>query len=280
MEIYHATNLLIHLLAALMLYGVVRRTLLRTEVCGNRRVESATWLAAMIAALWAVHPLDTQAVTYIVQRSESLASLFILASLYCVIRAADGSGMWGVAAVIACGLGMASKEIVAVAPLLFVLYDRTFLAGTFKDAIVRRWKVYAGMAAMWVFIFFSLHTGGRETMVGYHLGISPVEIARTELNVIARYLHLAIWPNDLVLDYYDWPIARRWSEVEWQGWLVLALAGAAWSHCDGGLGWDFWESAFSSFWPEPRAFFPSSRRRRPNSGCICHWPRSSAWWSP
>jgi protein O-mannosyl-transferase len=219
-EIYHATNLLIHLLAAMTLYGVVRRTLLRMEMCG-----SATWLAAFAAAVWVVHPLDTQAVTYIVQRSESLASLFFLASIYCVIRAADGRKGWGIAAVVACGLGMASKEIVAVAPIVIVLYDRTFLAGTFKAALARRWKIYAGMAAMWVFILFSLHTGGRETMVGFHLGISPIDYARTELNVIARYLRLAFWPTDLVLDYYDWPIARYWSDVQWSGWLVLGLAG-------------------------------------------------------
>jgi tetratricopeptide (TPR) repeat protein len=221
-EIYHATNLLIHLLAVLVLYGVVRRTLLRTEM-----IRSATGLAAFAAAWWAVHPLDTQSVTYIVQRSESLASLFFLTSMYCVIKASDGSKWWGVAAVIACGFGMASKEIVAVAPIVILLYDRAFLAGTFKAALARRWKIYAGMAAMWVFILFSLHTGARETMVGLHLGISPIEYARTELNVIARYLRLAFWPNDLVLDYYDWPIARHWSEVQWQGWLVLGLAVAA-----------------------------------------------------
>jgi hypothetical protein len=225
-EIYHATNLLIHLLAALILYGVVRRTLLQMEIPENRPTESATWLAAMVAAMWVVHPLDTQSVTYVAQRSESLASLFFLASIYCVIRAADGRKGWGVIAVIACGLGMASKEIVAVAPILIVLYDRTFLAGTFKAALARRWKIYVGMTAMWVFILFSLHTGEREIMVGSNLGISPIEYARTELNVIARYLRLAFWPTDLVLDYYDWPIARHWSDVQWWGWLVLGLAAA------------------------------------------------------
>jgi hypothetical protein len=192
-ETYHATNLLIHLLAALILYGIVRRTLL--GMGPNPAPRSATWLAAMVAALWVVHPLNTQSVTFIVQRAESLAGLFFLASIYCVIRAAEGGGGWGIAAVIACGLGMASKEIVAVAPILAVLYDRTFLAGTFKEALTRRWKIYAGMAATWAFILLSLHTGHRETMVGFHLGISPIEYARTELNVIARYLHLAFWPT-------------------------------------------------------------------------------------
>jgi len=223
-EGYHLTNLLIHLGAALLLYGIVRRTLLGRERWGGRFSGSATWLAAMVAAVWVAHPLDTQSVTYIVQRCESLAGLFLMASIYCVIRSADAGNYWGVLAVVACGLGMASKEIVAAAPFLAVLYDRTFLAGTFKQALKLRWRIYAGMAATWVFILLSLHTGLRGTMVGFHLGISPIEYARTELNVIARYLRLAFWPTDLTLDYYDWPIARNWRDVSWEGWGVLALA--------------------------------------------------------
>ena len=275
-EIYHATNLLIHLLAALVLHGVVRRTLLRMEILENHPAGSATWLAAMVAVLWVVHPLDTQSVTYVVQRSESLASLFLLASIYCVTRAADGRKGWGVAAVIACGLGMASKEIVAVAPILAVLYDRTFLAGTFKAALTRRWKIYAGMAAMWAFILFSLHTGGRETMVGFHLGVSPTDYARTELNVIARYLRLAFWPNDLVLDYYDWPIARHWSDVRWQGWLVLGLTAAMlvalrWSPQVGFLGICFFLILVptSSFLPIKQEAAAEQRMYLPLAAVVC-----------
>jgi protein O-mannosyl-transferase len=223
-ESYHATNLVIHLLAGLTLYGIIRRTLLKVGAAGNYRSESARWLAAMAAALWVVHPLDTQSVTYIVQRAESLASLFMMLSLYCFIRAADGGRTWGILAVIACGLGMASKEIAAAMPILALLYDRAFLVGTFKGALARRWKIYVGMAATYAFILLSLHTGLRETMVGFHLGISAREYARTELNVIAHYLRLAFWPTDLVLDYYGWPIAKTWSEVQWDGWIVLVLA--------------------------------------------------------
>ncbi len=218
-EPYHVTNLLIHLLTAALLYAVLRRTLLRID----RFVGSATWLSAIAAAIWVAHPLGTQAVTYIVQRSESLASLFILATIYCLIRAADNR-WWGGAAVLACALAMGSKEIAAAAPILALLYDRTFLAGSFKAAWKLRWKIYVGMAATWILILFSLHTGGRETMVGYHLGISTLDYACTELNVIAHYFRLAFWPNDLVFDYYDWPIARNWSDVSLQGWCVLALA--------------------------------------------------------
>jgi protein O-mannosyl-transferase len=219
-EPYHVTNLLIHLLTALLLYAIVRRTLLRIDC----QAHSATWLSAIVAAIWVTHPLDTQSVTYIVQRSESLASLFLLATIYCVIRAAGSGRWWGGAAILSCALGMGSKEIVVMAPILAILYDRTFLAGTFKSALQLRWKMYVGMAVTWILILLSLHTGRREIMVGYHLGISTLDYARTELNVIAHYLRLAFWPSDLVLDYYDWPIAWRWSDVSIEGWFVLVLA--------------------------------------------------------
>jgi protein O-mannosyl-transferase len=222
-ETYHATNLAIHLLAALFLYGVVRRTLLLTQASEFRYASSATWLAGIVTAIWVSHPLETQSVTYLVQRTESLASLFFLASLYCFLRSKDGSKWWGVGVVIGCALGMASKEIVAVLPIVLLLYDRAFLSGTFKSALARHWKIYVSIAATWAFILFSLHTGGRESMVGFHIGISPIAYARTELNGIALYLRLAFWPTNLVLDYYDWPIAERWSDVAWQGWGVVLL---------------------------------------------------------
>ncbi len=221
--IYHFTNVSIHLVSALLIYGIIRRSLSYETLWGDGIAGSATWLAAFAAALWAAHPLTTQAVTYIIQRAESLASMFLLASIYCLIRSASGSKWWRVGAVAMCGLGMASKEIVVAAPLLAILYDRTFLAGSFQQAFRRRWKIYLGMAAMWGFVVRAFLIDSHDGTVGFGPWISPLEYARTELNVVAYYLHLAFWPVNLVLDYYDWPIARNWSEVSWQGWLVLGM---------------------------------------------------------
>jgi tetratricopeptide (TPR) repeat protein len=218
-EIYHVTNLLIHLAAGLTLYGIIRRTLSRQTFYKD----SATCLACAVAAIWIVHPLCSQSITYIVQRAESLASLFMFLSLYCLIRAIDARKWWGVCAVLFCALAMASKEIAACMPIVAILYDRTFAAGSFRAAWKQRRGIYVGMAATWMLIFWSLHTGLRGKMVGFHLGFSPLDYARTELNVIAWYLRLSVWPTSLSLDYYGWPIARHWGDVSWAGWLVLGL---------------------------------------------------------
>jgi hypothetical protein len=67
---YHLGNLLIHFGAALALFGVVRRTL-RLPSMRERYGQQATLLAWFSAALWALHPLQTESVTYIIQRAES-----------------------------------------------------------------------------------------------------------------------------------------------------------------------------------------------------------------
>jgi len=99
---YHGVNLIIHILAGLTLFGIVRRTLELASSTGAQRapgpvgqrpgVESSghsTALAFAVALLWTVHPLQTESVTYIIQRAESLMGLFYLLTLYCFIRYVD-----------------------------------------------------------------------------------------------------------------------------------------------------------------------------------------------
>ncbi len=156
---YHATNLAIHIAAALLLLGVVRRTLL--AVGKSPRFSLAC--AAAIAALWAVHPLQTESVTYIVQRVESLAGLFYLLALYCLIRQASSIGRakwWSVSAVVACLLGVCTKEIMATAPVVLLAYDAIFLAGSIGGGLRRRWGTYLAMAATLIPLACLIAAGG------------------------------------------------------------------------------------------------------------------------
>ena len=72
---YHAVNLLIHALAGIVLFGLVRRTLQRPGL-RERYGADALPLGLAVAVLWTVHPLQTEAVTYISERAESLMGLF------------------------------------------------------------------------------------------------------------------------------------------------------------------------------------------------------------
>ena len=109
---YHLTNLLVHLLAGLTLFGIVRRTLLLPSL-GGRFAEAATPLALAVALIWTLHPLQTGAVTYVAQRYESMMGLFYLLALYAAIRCGTSAHprRWAVAAVTASLLGMGCKEV-------------------------------------------------------------------------------------------------------------------------------------------------------------------------
>ncbi len=198
---YHLGNLGIHILAALVLFGIVARTLefrpaaVPTE--GDR-----TLAAFAVALLWALHPLQTESVTYVIQRAESLMGLFYLLTLYCFIRGARSPQprAWHLGAVLFCLLGMATKEVMVTAPLIVLAYDRTFVAGSFREALRLRRGLYLGLACTWIvpgFLTLGLHGRG----VGYGLGYSWKAYGLTECWVVAHYLLLALWPHPLVFDY-------------------------------------------------------------------------------
>jgi len=256
---YHALNLVFHVLAALTLLGIVRRTLrLRSghalagfvgaQACpfdklrapslsrgcalkDDGRSKSAPLpvdtLAFAVAMLWMLHPLLTESVTCVIQRTELLGGLFYLLTLYCFIRATDtgASPYWQVACVGSCLLGMASKEIMVSAPLMVWLYDRTFVAGSFRAAWQRRPRLYVALGSTWLLLaYLVLGSGGRNGTAGLGLGVTPWEYALTQCRAIALYLRLAIWPHPLVLDYGT-AVVRSLGEVWWQATVVLALLG-------------------------------------------------------
>lgn len=254
---YHVFNLLIHSLAALVLFGVVRRTLVR-PVLGGRFGRHATWLALTAALLWALHPLATESVTYIVQRAESLAGLFYLLTLYAFIRSLEATTpwRWQVVAVAACLCGMASKEVMVSAPLLVWFYDRALGAGSFGGALRKRPWFYAALAATWVLLgALVAATGTRGATAGFGLGISPWEYAVTQCRAIIHYLRLVVWPAPLVVDYgfsVERSLAAVWPQAVLLAGLLAATGVAFWRRSAAGvaaIAFFAWLAPSSSFVP-------------------------------
>ncbi len=258
---YHAVNVAVHILAALTLYGIVRRTLLRwgrrREASGDgsflpsdlaassvsRRLDgdTASWLALVAALIWVVHPLQTQSVTYLIQRAESLMGLFYLLTIYCVIRGAASSESptghrravaWYAAAVVACALGMGSKAVMVTAPVMVLVFDRTFLAGSVRQALRQRWGLYACLAATWGVMWSTgvvrgvLNPSARVAHIGFgYKGVTPVEYVLTQFGVLVEYLKLSVWPRPLCLDY-TWPVADTTAAIVMPAVLIAALLAA------------------------------------------------------
>ena len=124
---------------------------------------AATPLALTVALLWTLHPLQTEAVTYIVQRYESLMALFYLLAMYAAIRCGTSARPWpwAAAAVVATLLALGTKEVAVSLPIMILLYDRVLLADSFRESWRRRWGLYLGLAAAWLAFAVLLSTPPR-----------------------------------------------------------------------------------------------------------------------
>lgn len=209
---YHVVNLALHLAATLVLFGLVRRTLLfQTAAPDIRHLPSALCppptsvpFSAAVALLWGLHPLQTESVTYVIQRAESLMGLLYLLTLYCFVRgatAAAGRG-WLVGSFLCCLAGMATKEVMVSAPVLVLLYDRAFVSGTLAAAWRRRRPYYVGLAATWLLLgALVLSTKDRGGSMGLGLSVSLGDYLLTQGPAILHYLRLVVWPQPLIFDY-------------------------------------------------------------------------------
>ena len=203
---YRLFNVLVHLLTGALLFGVIRRAM-REATIGAEWRSAADGVAGAVCALWLLHPIQSEAINYIVQRSETMASLLYLGTLYASIRAWDadeGARLgWYALAVASCALGMLTKEIVISAPLAVMLYDRAFRLPTWRALFApgagRGW-FYTALWFAALGIFAVIAVGARGDTAGFG-GISWDAYLYTQCWAIAHYLRLVVWPSPLAVDY-------------------------------------------------------------------------------
>ena len=224
---YHVVNLGIHVAAALLLFGFTKRTLRR---CGTDYQGVAGLLAFSVALVWVVHPLNTQAVTYVIQRLESLMGLAYLATLYFFVRSLDSkhSSFWMLCSVVACAFGMGCKEVMVTAPLIVLWYDRVFVSGSWREIIAQRKGFYILLASTWgVLVWSMLHyrldySSGSLFRVE---GLTPWTYLLSQSTVLVHYIALSFWPNGQCV-YPAWPIAKSilavWPQLVGIGGMLVA----------------------------------------------------------
>ena len=207
---WRAVKLAIPVFSGLLLWGIVRRTLILPRF-GARYAVSAPWLALVASVLWVAHPLQTESVTYICQRYESLMGWFYLLSLYCFVRGASGgrARWWYDGAIAACLIGMGTKEVMVTAPVMILLYDYVFVSGSWRHLARNRWKIHAGLALSWLALAMLMvktmsYAVGGGGGGGATEGNSSLAYLFTQFKVVLYYLRLAVYPHPLCLSY-GWP---------------------------------------------------------------------------
>jgi tetratricopeptide (TPR) repeat protein len=202
--VFRAWNIAVLIVSALLLFGILRRTVARLPGEDRRGAAGVAFAAALI---WLVHPLQTELVDYVTQRTESMMGMFYLLTLYAAVRAierADAprhSRRWTALAIAACALGMGCKEAMVTAPVMVLLYDVTFAARSFKEAWRRRKSLYLGLASTWVVLAALVAQAPRWRSAGLESGVTPWTYLLNQAVMIVTYLRLSVWPHPLVLDY-------------------------------------------------------------------------------
>lgn len=226
---YHLVNIGIHLATSCLVFLLLKRVF-----------RERLLLALGGALIFVAHPLQTQAVTYIVQRMTSLAALFFFLAIYLFIRYRETPesrltrARLFYAGALLCGtLAVHIKQNTAILPVALVLFERYFLPAegrsSWRHLLVRvaPFAVVPGVLAAYSLLVPMLsgqgisHVGGMPDLV--HLRhLSPLNYLVTEFSVIWLYLRLLFLPFGQVLDY-DYPIVA----TIWQWKNLIAFLGVA-----------------------------------------------------
>ncbi len=220
---WHMFNIGFHIANSFFVYLLILWTL-TLHALRPRYGDRAKRIALFGALVFAVHPIQTESVTYIISRTELLASFFYLGTFLFFIKGTmTGKFKYSVAAFFSSFLSMGSKEWAVTLPAMIILYDFLFIAESNFKPLLGRVKTYILIALPWGFVAYNLMTtelqGAGFGVVG-HNNITPWSYLFTSFNVLWTYIRLLILPISQNLDY-DY----RWSQTLLEFPTYLSLIG-------------------------------------------------------
>ncbi len=241
---WHLANIAVHILNVWMIYVIAGHLLARAlrRVPGAQATRYAWISAALVAALFAAHPVQTQAVTYVVQRLELMGTLWVLCAFYAAVRALESPQRaaqrgWAACAAAALMLGALSKEIIAAAPLLIAAYLLILHVRTWRARLLTVvWCGIIGLVlALSALVFFhalSFTPWPRLTFAPFVTlwqGFTPATYYPLQTRVLLLLLRLCFIPYGLRAEY-ELQAGAGWSDPRVLAALAVhfaLLAGAA-----------------------------------------------------
>ena len=190
-------NVFIHLVACYLAFKLA-------IVFAPKQTLQTKWFALSVASLWGIHPLCSQAVAYVIQRAESLMSLFLFALLLVDVKMGATRQRWRVSMLwVLFVLGIYTKTVMISALAVVPLFDRAFLFDSWRE--VWRQRKFALLLPLAVGIFSSIillpALIESKTGVGFGGDAPPVHIyLLTQVRSMGQYAMLTVWPSQLSID--------------------------------------------------------------------------------
>jgi protein O-mannosyl-transferase len=231
---WHIFNVGVHIITSILVYFFILQTLSLPSL-RDKFGAKARWLALFAGLLFAVHPIQTESVTYIISRSELLATCFYMAAFLFFIQFEKTKNFgYALGVLFSAYLAVASKEWAITLPALLFLYDFLFLSDSDIKPILSRWYVYLFAILPWYLVLsrLDLFAAGGTAGVGFNIvtvsGITKTSYLYTSFNVIWTYIRLLFLPINQNIDY-DYPIAKTLFELptilSFVGHLAVVAAG-------------------------------------------------------
>lgn len=198
---FHAVNIIIHIITGILLYFFVRTTF-RTPALRSRYA-GYKWISFFAAAIWLVHPLQTQSVSYIVQRMNSLAAMFYILSFLCYAQLRVNPRKrpkWGLLSgcILSGMLALGTKENAASLPFFLLLYEWYFFRNLSLKWLKDHLALLAGLLVLLtaVALIFLGPKPLDEIWADYAFRhFTPVQRLLTEMRVVIFYIGLFFWPQ-------------------------------------------------------------------------------------
>ena len=207
---YHVFNLSLHAAAAVLVCLVVfegaRRLAHRGIAAGSRR--SRLLVAAAVSLLWALHPVQTSTVTYVIQRAESLAGFFSLLAVYALLRSDRSHRIsTGVIVIASVVMALGAKPSAVILPAMLLVVDWSVLTGSLRETLRRRGLMHL---AAWSCLGVLFATGVVSSLwrsegvagVGFtQAGSTPWQYAASQISAAAIYAKIAVDPSAMSIDH-------------------------------------------------------------------------------
>ena len=205
---WHIFNVGCHIANSIFVYLMILWTL-GLQSLSAKYGDRAKRMALFGALLFGVHPIQTEAVTYIISRTELIATFFYLATFLFFIKGATTRKFsYYIGAVLTSFLAMGSKEWAVTLPAVLVLYDFLFISEGKLQQVLSRWKVHISVMLTWSWLAYNMMatklSGAGFGIVGQN-NITPWTYLFTSFNVLWTYIRILFLPIHQNLDYeYAW----------------------------------------------------------------------------